>query len=124
MSASRTVDSRWAMTSEVRPMQGGGQRLLHRGFGLRVEVGGGLVQHHHLGRLQQDAGDGQALLLAAGQPVAPVADHRVDAVGQGGDHGGDLGAGQGGIQLTLGGIGLGEEQVLAGWSRGTDGRPG
>jgi hypothetical protein len=58
MSASRTVDSRWAMTSEVRP-EGGGQGLLHGRLGLGVEMGGGLVEHHHLGRLEQDAGDGQ-----------------------------------------------------------------
>ncbi len=94
------------------PGEGGGQRLLHGGLGLGVEVGGGLVEHHDLGRLEQQAGDGQPLLLAAGQPVAAVADHGVEAVGQRVDHGGDLGAGQGGVELAFGGVGLGVEQVV------------
>ena len=93
------------------PLQGGGQGLLHGRLGLRVEVGGGFVQHHHLGGLEQDPGDGDPLLLAPRQAVAPVAHHGVEAVGQRGDHGGDLGPGQGGLELPVGGIGFGVEQV-------------
>ena len=81
-SASRMVDSRWAMTSEVRPASAVGERPLDGGLGLGVQVGGGLVEDHDGGRLQQQPGQGDALLLAAGQPVAAVAHDRVQAVGQ------------------------------------------
>ena len=46
------------------PGQRGLQRGLHRDLGLRVQVRGGLVQHHHRRRLEQQPGDGQPLLLA------------------------------------------------------------
>ena len=82
------------------PLERGGQRQLHGGLGLAVEVGGGLVEHHDLGRLEEQPGDGQPLLLASGEAVAAVAHHRVEAVGQGVDHGGDLGAGQGRGELA------------------------
>ena len=52
------------------------------GLVLGVEVAGGLVEDHDGRVLQQHAGDGQALLLAAGEAVAPLADDRVEAVGQ------------------------------------------
>ena len=59
-----------------------GQRLLHRGLGLRVEVGGRLVEDHDPRLGQQQPGDRQALALAARQPVAALADHGVETVGQ------------------------------------------
>ena len=53
------------MTSEVRPASNDLEGALHGELGLGVEVGGGLVQHHDIGRLEQQPGDGEALLLAA-----------------------------------------------------------
>ena len=50
--------------------QGVVQRLLHGGLGLGVQVRGGLVEHHDVGGLEQQPGDRQPLLLAAGEPVA------------------------------------------------------
>ncbi len=66
------------------PRQGRVEGPLDRGLGLAVEVGGGLVQDHEAGALQQQPGDGEALLLAAGEPVPAVADDRVQALGQAG----------------------------------------
>jgi hypothetical protein len=58
------------------------QRRLHQPLGLGVEVGGRLVEDHDRRVLEQHAGDRQPLLLAAGQPVAALADDGVVAVGQ------------------------------------------
>ncbi len=57
--------------------------LLHGLLGLGVQGAGRLVKDED-GRVAQDrAGDGQALLLPAGEPVAALPHHRVVAVGQG-----------------------------------------
>jgi hypothetical protein len=45
-------------------------------------VRGRLVKHDHRWRLEQQPGQGQALLLAAGEPVAPVPRYRVKPVRQ------------------------------------------
>ena len=81
-SASRMVDSRWAMTSEVRPVRAVFERLLDGGLRLGVQMRGGLVEHHDGRCLQQQPGQGDPLLLAARQPVAAVAHDGVQAVGQ------------------------------------------
>ena len=88
------------MTSDVRPVERGLERPLHRGLGLRVEVGGRLVEHDDVRRLEQQPGDGDALLLAAGEPVAAVADDGVEAVGQRLDERQDLRAAQRLAQLA------------------------
>ena len=67
-------------------LQRGGQRLLHERLVLGVEVAGGLVEDDDGRVLQEHAGDGQALLLAAREAVAALADERVEPVGQRGDH--------------------------------------
>ena len=61
------------------PVQGGVEGALDGNLRLAVQVRGGLVQHDDLGRLEQQPSDGQALLLPAGEPVAPVADHGVES---------------------------------------------
>ena len=76
------------------------------------------------GVLQQHAGDGQALLLAAGEAVAPLADQGVVAVGQGGDDVPDTGGPAGLLDLGVGGVGAGVAQVGAARSRGTGAGPG
>ena len=78
------------MTIEVRPASAVLQGLLHRHLGLGVEVGGRLVEDDDVGRLEQQPGDGDALLLAAREPVAAVADDGVEPVGQGVDQREDL----------------------------------
>src|SRR5215218_10764694 len=91
--------------------QGGGQGLLDVDLGLGVEVGGGLVEDDD-GRVgQQQPGDGQALLLAAGQPVAALADHRLPALGQALDQVQDPGRPAGVLDLLQGGVRPGVAQV-------------
>ena len=78
-SASRMVDSRCAMTSEVRPASAVFSARCTATSDSRVQVRGGLVEHDHRRRLEQQPGDRHPLLLAAGQPVAAVADDGVQA---------------------------------------------
>ena len=81
------ADGRQAVGDHQR--RAAAQRFVERGLHVRlvlvVEVAGGLVEDHDDRVLQQQPGDRQALLLAAAQPVAALADHRVVAVGQRGD---------------------------------------
>ena len=88
-----------------------GQGLLHQGLVLGVEMRGGLVEDDYGGVLEQHPGDGQPLLLAARQPVAPLSDHRVVAVGQGRDHVVDAGGAAGLHQPDVRGAGPGVAQV-------------
>ncbi len=55
------------------------QRVHHPLGRLRIERGDGLVGQHQLGALHQRAGDGDALLLAAGQLARLLAGMRLDA---------------------------------------------
>ncbi len=87
------------------------QRALHGRLGLGVEVGRRLVEHHDVGRLEHEAGQGDALLLAAREAVAALADHRVEAVGQLADEVAHLGLGHGVEDLGLGGLGAGVQEV-------------
>ncbi len=52
------------------------QRQLDQPFGLGVDAGGGVVQDQDARVLEQGAGDGDALLLPAGEGDAPLADLR------------------------------------------------
>ncbi len=79
----------------------------------RVELRGHLVEEEQARAAQQGAGDGDALAFAAGEGDAPVADRRVQALGQPGDQGVQAGAGDRLRQPLLGGVGGREEQVLA-----------
>ena len=77
------MERRWAITSDGPLGQRGVQRPLDRGLALAVEVGGRLVQDDQGLGLQQQPGDGQALLLPAGEPVAAVADDGLQAFREG-----------------------------------------
>ena len=103
-SASRTVESRWAMTSDVRPARVSRRARSDRRLGLGVEVGRGLVEHHDVGRLEDEAGQGDPLLLAPRESVAPLADHRVQPVGQPCGQVADLRQLQGSQELLLRGL--------------------
>ena len=59
-----------------------GKRRLHPGFVVRVRKGRGLVQNDDGRIFQHDAGDGDALLLAAGEVDALRADHGIRPVGK------------------------------------------
>ena len=89
------------------------QRLLHRALGLGVQRARRLVEHQHRRVAQHRAGDRDALLLAAGEAVAALADDGVVAVGQRGDQLVDLRGARGGLDLGVGGLRAGEAQVLA-----------
>ncbi len=52
-SAWRIVESRWAMTIDVRPVERGVESALHGHLGLGVEVRGRLVEDDDVGRLEQ-----------------------------------------------------------------------
>ena len=82
------LDRREAVGDHDRgaPGESDAERLLHERFGLGVEVAGGFVEDHDRRVLQQQPRDGEALLLAARQPVAALADDGVVAVGQRRDH--------------------------------------
>ena len=58
------------------------QRGLHVGLRRRVEVRRRLVEDHDPRLGEQQPGDREALPLAAREPVAALADHRVEPVGQ------------------------------------------
>jgi len=64
------------------PGQRGRQRALDRRLGFGVQVRGRLVQHDHRRGLEQQPGQGQALFLPAGEPVAPVSRDRVQPARQ------------------------------------------
>ena len=61
------------------------ERLLDHVFGFGIEGAGGLVQNEQGRVLEQGAGDGDALLLPAGEPDPAFADGRFVALGQFGD---------------------------------------
>ena len=68
------------------------QRLLDQRLALGIEVAGRLIQNEHAGILEDHAGDGHPLLLAARQPVAPLANDGVVPLGQASDEIVDIGS--------------------------------
>mgnify|MGYP000706986087 CR=1 FL=1 len=86
--------------------------LAHQDLALVVQSAGGLVQDQNGRVLQEDAGDGDALLLAAGELNAALTDVGVEAILQGEDE--PLGTGQTGRfdDLLTGGTGLAVGDVV------------
>ena len=78
-SAFTTVESRCAITKVVRPFDDAVERVLDFALGKAVERRGRLVQHQNGRRFQHRAGDGDALLFAAGKFEPALADLRVVA---------------------------------------------
>ena len=110
------ADRRQAVGDDDRraPGQRGIERRLHLRLVVVVEVARRLVEDHHGRILEQQAGDRQALLLAAGQAVAAVADDGVEAVGQRRRWcRGSAPRRHAATQLVGGGVGLGVAQVVA-----------
>ena len=118
-SASRTVESRWAIAIVVRPSARLVERLLHGALGLGVQRAGGLVEHQHRRVAQDRARDRDALLLAAGEAVAALADERVVAVGQRRDQVVDLRGARGVLDLLVGRVGLAKRRFsrIEAWKR-------
>ena len=87
------------------------ERPLDRSLALAVEVGGRLVEHDDSRPLEEQPREGDALLLAAGQPVPAIADHGVEAVGKLVDQPADLRRRACLEQLLLGGLRSRVEQV-------------
>ena len=93
--------------------QGGFERALDGGFGFGIEMGGGLVENDNVRRLEEQTGDSKALLLAAGEAVAALADHGFELVGETLYEIQDLRVAKSGADLVVGGVGPGIEQVGA-----------
>ncbi len=74
-------------------------------FGVGVDAGEGVVEDEDAGVADEGAGDGGALLLAAGEGDAAFADDGVEAGGELEDFGGDVGGAGGVFDLVLGGVG-------------------
>ena len=94
------VDSRWAMASVVRPAMVALDGRLDESLADGVEGARRLVEDEDAGVLEQHPGERDALLLAARQLVAALADDRVVAVGQLHDPVVDGGRPRGGVQLA------------------------
>ena len=56
------------------------QRILDKQLRFRVDIGGGFVQNHHGGFVNNGAGKAQKLPLSGGEVVAPLPDHLVQAL--------------------------------------------
>ena len=114
------VESRWAMTMEVRPARAvSSARWMGLGFG--IEMGGGLVENDNVRRLEEQTGDSKALLLAAGEAVAALADHGFELVGETLYEIQNLRVAKSGADLVVGGIGRASSRPRGG--RGRDGHP-
>ena len=89
------------------------ERALDQFFGFGIDAGGGLVEKEDGGILEDDTGDGDALLFADGQLHPALADVGLEFPGQGLDEGGGVRGAQGLPHFRIGRITLGEEQILA-----------
>ena len=89
------------------PLQG----LLNEGLALAVEIAGGFVQYQDARIFENDPGNGNPLLFTPAQAVASLTHHRVVAIRQAGDEMVDIGRLAGRLNVGLGGVGLGIEQV-------------
>ena len=112
-SASRIVESRCAIAIVVRSCGEAVERVLHEALGLVVERARGLVEDEDRRVPEDRPGDRDALLLAAREAIAALADDGVVALGQRGDHVVDPRRLRGRLELVVRSVGLGEAQVLA-----------
>ncbi len=101
------------MAIVVRPSDEVLQRLLHERLGLVVQRARGLVEDEDRRVAQDRPRDRQALLLAAGEAVAALADDGVEPVGQRADQRVDLRGARGILELLVGRVRAREAQVLA-----------
>ncbi len=100
------------MTSVGAAVHQAVERLLHQRFALGVECGGCLVEQQHRCVLQDGAGDGDALALAAGERDAALADLGVVALVQPRDEFVGLGGNGCGADLFAGRVRAAEGDVV------------
>ena len=112
-SASRIVDSRWAITKLVRFDAQRGHRLLDQHLGAGVDRAGRLVEDQDRRVGEERPGDGEQLLLAGADVAALVVDHRVVAVGQRVHEAVDVGRPRRLEDLLLGGVEVAVGDVVA-----------
>ena len=111
-SAREIVDSRWAMTNVVRPVEHVAQSALDRALGGSVHRGGRVVEDEDPRIGQDRAGDRDPLALAARQGEAALADASVIAVGQARDEPVGLRRDGRALDLLAGGVGTGVGDVV------------
>ena len=98
------VDSRWAMTMEVRPLQQLVEGLLDQALGACVHGGGGFVQDQDARIGQRGAGDREQLPLSLRKTGAAFAQDGLVFVGQALDERIGIGEPDGGLHLLVGGV--------------------
>ena len=94
--------------------------VLDQRLGLAVEAAGGFVQYQNTRVFENHARQGDALLFAAAQAVAPFPDDGVVTIRQIADEMMNIGGTAGGFQLGLAGVQAGVKQVGANrvsWNR-------
>lgn len=108
------ADGRQAMGDDQRgsPVRQAQQRLLHRPFALIVERAGRLVEDQNLRILEEGAGDGDALALAARKLDAALADIGIIALGQSDDEVVRIGGPGRRFQFGIAGVGPAVAQVV------------
>ena len=89
------------------------QRILNQSFRFAVQAAGGFIQYQDARILEDHACQRDALLLAAAQPIAALADDRIVPIRQRMDELVDIGDPAGRFQLLLAGIQSGILQVGA-----------
>jgi len=87
------------------------ERVLDELLALRIERGGGLVEDEDGGVAQEGAGEGEPLLLAAGEQGAALADDGLVTLGHGPDEIVGVGVDRGGDHLFARGVRAAEQQV-------------
>ena len=112
-SAARIVDRRCAIAIVVRSAMRGWSAALDEPLARGVERRGRLVEDQDARILQEHPGDREPLLLASGHPVATLADDGVVAVGEVDDPLVDERRTRGRLELSVGGVRAGVEEVLA-----------
>ena len=90
-----------------------GQRLAQGRVGGVVQCTGAVVEDEDVGPAHEGAGDGQALLLAAGEVSSPLLHRLIEAEGLGPDELRSLRRLQRGPEVSLGGVLVAPEQVRA-----------
>ena len=105
------------MTIVVRLRATPSSVVLDRLLGAAVERAGGLVEHQDRRVLEQGPGDRHALLFAARQLEAALADHRFIAFGQSGDEVVDRRAARRALDLRSGPRRRGHSRCCSRWCR-------
>ena len=91
--------------------------ILNQKLRFRIDVGGGLVEDHDLGLMNDGAGEGEELALAGGEVVTPLPHDLVQAIFRLTDEGVGVYVAAGLHDLLIGDVLLPEDDVTADGSR-------